>query len=334
VLPNSRSRDIASTSPWTKEPTIKELTGLFLLSGSIFVLFICLFQSYPSKVDNFGDNLSYMEVASAIRHWSFKGLVIEHFWGLPYLMASVSIATRMSDRAALLVICVLSSFASVLLARRMWGGWVAGLFAVLNLDWIQRSLLGGSEPLFTALIFGSFLAVRRGRWMLATVLASLATICRPLGFIGLLAIAVSLLWKREPLKCLLATAMGLAIGVLYALPLALYFGSPLANIHGYDPDGSLFGIPFHAVIVGTMRYPAPLSNLILTCGWIVFVLGGTAAMATNQDYRVFPGLSYRHCHSFCWLCCVGYLKTDVYCGYLPSSRPFLLQHRHLEFTLS
>ena len=63
---------------------------------------------------------------------------------------------------------------------RLWGGWVAGFFAILNFDWMQRSYLGGSEPLFVALLFASFLAIRKERWWLACVLASLSTVVRPL----------------------------------------------------------------------------------------------------------------------------------------------------------
>jgi hypothetical protein len=282
-----QSQNAGCAERWKKEPTIKEVSALVLLTGCMFVGFICLFQSYCAKVDYFGDSLSYMGIASAIRHWDFKGLVIEHFWGLPYFMAFLSKVTHVSDRTALLAICFASSFASVILVHRLWGGWVAGLFAVLNFDWMQRSFLGGSEPLFAALLFGSFLAVRRGRWLLATVLASLATVCRPLGLFALVGIGATLLWKREPLKCALATVIGVAVGALYSLPLAIYFGSPLANVHGYDPNGNLFGLPFYAIIEGTILYPAPWTNLILTFGWILFVLAGIITMAVTENYRAY-----------------------------------------------
>jgi hypothetical protein len=75
-------------------------------------------------------------------------------------------------------------------------------------DWMQRSYLGGSEPLFVALLFGSFTAVRKERWLLAALLASLATVVRPLGVFALLGIGVALVWKRDYRKFLLATAIG------------------------------------------------------------------------------------------------------------------------------
>ncbi len=276
-----------ATGTWTKEPSVRELVGLVVLTGVIFVAFICLFQNYLAKIDDFGDSASYMQIATAIQHWDFKGLIIGHFWGLPYFMAVLSMIGRFSDRTALIVICVASSLTSVILAHRLWGGWVAGLFAVLSFDWMQRSFLGGSEPIFVALLFASFLAVRRKRWLLAALLASLATVCRPLGVFALLAMGATLLWRREFLKCALATVIGAAIGAAYAWPLAHYFDSALANVHGYDPNGTMFGIPFYAIVKGTILYPAPWTNLILTFGWILFVSVGVVAMVLREECRAY-----------------------------------------------
>jgi hypothetical protein len=272
---------------WTKEPSVRELVGLVVVTGVIFVAFICLFQNYFAKIDDFADSASYMQIAAAIRHWNFKGLVIEHFWGLPYFMALLSMIGRFSDRTALIVICVASSLTSVILAHRLWGGWVAAMFAVLSFDWMQRSFLGGSEPIFVALLFASFLAVRRNRWLLAALLASFATVCRPLGVFALLAMGATLLWRRDFLKCALAAAIGAAIGAAYAWPLAHYFGRALANVHGYDPNGTMFGIPFFAIIKGTVLYPAPWTNLILSFGWILFVSVGVVAMMWREEYRAY-----------------------------------------------
>lgn len=272
---------------WTTEPCVLELTSIVALTGIIFVAFIGLFQNYLAKIDDFADSASYMQIAAAIQHWDFRGLAIGHFWGLPYLMALLSKITGASERASLLIISVGSSLASVILARRLWGGWIAGLFAVLSLDWIQRSFLGGSEPLFVALLFASFLAVRRDHCLLAALLAALATVCRPLGVFALLAIGAMLLWQRKYLKCATATVIGAVIGLAYAWPIGHYFGSPLANVHGYDPKGNIFGIPFYAIIQGTMLYPASWTNLILSFGWILFITLGAIAMIAREEYRAY-----------------------------------------------
>ncbi len=274
-------------SPWRREPSLREVCAIAFLSGVIFVLIICASQNYFAKVDNFGDNGAYMSVASAIRHWDFHGLLVEHFWGLPYFMAALSMLTGISDRASLLVICVVASFASLSFVRQLWGGWVAALFAVVSFDWMQRSFLGGSEPLFAALLFSSFLALRRQRWVLAALLAALATVCRPLGVFALLGIGITLLWKRQFVKCAAATATGAAIGLAYILPLWRYFGSPLANVHGYDPQGKMFGFPFYAIIKGTILYPAPWTNLVLSFGWILLVSAAVIVALRSRRYRAY-----------------------------------------------
>jgi len=180
---------------------------------------------------------------------------------------------------------------SVALACRLWGGWVAGFFAVLNFDWMQRSCLGGAEPLFVALLFAAFLAVRQEKWLLAVSLASLSTVVRPLGVLALLGIGITLLWRREFGKCALAAVIALVVGGLYILPLGLYFGAPWANVARYRQadweGGHLVGLPFYAIIKGTLMYPQPWTNLALTFGWILFVLAGVAAMLSTSRFRKY-----------------------------------------------
>jgi len=135
-----------------------------LLTFVVFAGTILLLRSYSDQVQRFGDSKGYMAVAAAIRHWNFQGLQVKQFWGYSYFMAALSLLTGLSDLTALLAVSVFSSLAAVALAHRLWGGWVATWFAIINFDWMQRSLLGGSEPLFVALLFGAFLSVRRGRW--------------------------------------------------------------------------------------------------------------------------------------------------------------------------
>jgi hypothetical protein len=279
----------SSAHCWANPPSRLELVLLVLLSCVLFVSLVSLFRNYFDLVDNFGDSSAYMNVANAIRHWHFQGLVIKHFWGLPYLMAALSTVTRMSDRSALLLISLASSLAVAILAAQLWGGWVAGFFAILNFDWMQRCFLGGSEPLFMALLLAAFLAARRERWLLAALLASLATIVRPLGLFAVLGIGLTLLWRRNFLKFAQAAGIGLTIGLLYALPLARQFGDPLATVHSYvRPEwegGWLFGIPFWAIIRGTLIYRAPWTNLVLTFGWIFLVVAAIVAMIWRKDFR-------------------------------------------------
>jgi hypothetical protein len=270
---------------------MSEVLFLVLISDLLFTTTILLLSpNFFALVDTgFGDNSAYMRVASAISHWEFSGLSVKHFWGLPYLMAVISKLTGVLDRTSLLMISAGASFISVALAYRLWGGWIAGFFAVLNLDWMQRSFLGGSEPLFVALLFASFLAVRYDRWLLATLLASFSTVVRPLGFLGLVGIGVTLLCRREFRKLILGALIGLAVGGLYVLPLALYFGDPLATVHSYSPNTNewLFGLPFYAIIKGTILYPPPLSNLVLSFGWVFFILTGSIMMIARKNFHQY-----------------------------------------------
>lgn len=276
---------------WGAEPSLGEIMMLWVLTCLIFVAVVTRFSNYFALVDNSGDCSAYMAIASAIRHWNFHGVTVKQFWGLPYAMAALSLSIGVSERTALLLICFGSSLASVLIAFRLWGGWVAGFFAILNFDWMQRSYLGGSEPLFVALLFASFLAIRKERWWLASLLASLAIVVRPLGIFALAGIGLVLLWKRDYRRLAPAVAIGMAIGILYALPLAKQFNDPLATVHSYvNPEwqgGWLFGFPFYAIMKGTLTEPAPWSNLILSFGWILLVLIAVAVMIWSSKFRKY-----------------------------------------------
>ncbi len=290
------------------EPSRREVLAMSAATCILFVAFVAMCRNYFAAVDNFGDSSAYMTLASAIRHWDFRGIVIKQFWGLPYAMAALSSVTGISDRTALLLISLVSSFAGVALAYRLWGGWVAGFFAVLSFDWMQRSYLGGSEPLFVALLFGSFVAVRKERWLAAALLASLATVVRPLGVFALLGIGLTLLWRRSYRTFLLATAIGVVIGTLYMLPLARHFGDPLATVNSYHSrewqGGWLFGFPFYAIIKGTLMEPPPLTNLLLSSGWILLVLVATVVMIKTDRFR-----EYARAHPVETLFLIPYLWT-------------------------
>jgi hypothetical protein len=279
-------------SRWRAEPSILEVMALWFVSCLVFVTFVAVLRNYLELVDNSGDCSAYIAVASAIRHWNFHGLMVKHFWGLPYAMAVLSLLTGVRDETALVLICFASSLASVTLAHRLWGGWIAAFFTITNFDWLQRSYLGGSEPLFAALIFGSFLAIRRERWLLAASLAALATITRPMGIFLLVGIGLMLLWRHDWRRFAGATAIGLATGILYIIPLARYLHDPLATVHSYEGAAAsanvpLFGIPFYAIVKGTILYPAPLTNLLLTFGWIFLVLIAAVAMLTTEQFRTY-----------------------------------------------
>jgi hypothetical protein len=108
---------------------------------------------------------------------------------------------------------------------------------------------------------------------------------------ALLGIGLALLWLRDFRRFAAATAVGLAVGALYAIPLATHFGDALATVNSYHSKdwqgGWLFGFPFYAIIKGTLIYPAPWTNLVLSFGWIFMVLGAVVAMATSNEFRTY-----------------------------------------------
>ena len=154
-----RVRTTLKESKKTGSAQLPRLTVLILWFTTflVFLLVVSIFRNYFSLVDQFGDNSDYITIAYAIKHWSFQeDLSIKWFWGLSYLVAAVSLFTGASLRTALLLISTLASFATIALACKLWGNWVASFFTLLNFDWIQRSFLGGSEPLFMLHLCGTF----------------------------------------------------------------------------------------------------------------------------------------------------------------------------------
>jgi len=288
ALDKSTSANLIQLLQETGSPSLKELIALVSVSFVLFISVISLARNYFVAIDGFGDSLGYMTLASAIRHWEFQGIVIKQFWGLPYAMAALSKVTGLPDRASLLLFSLASSMLAAILARQLWNGWIAGYFAILNFDWLQRSCLGGAEPLFACLVFASFVCVRRERWLTAALLASFATVVRPLGIFALIGIGIALLWRHDLKKFTAATAIGLVVGLLYALPLARYFGDALATVSSYHSKdwqgGWLFGVPFVAIVKGFLL-PAPWTNILLSVAWIGMVTLAVVRMASWPEFR-------------------------------------------------
>ena len=285
------------TTRWRTEPTVRELILLLVVGAVLFEATAIAFHGWNSLMLSFGDNAVYLDVAKAIRHWDLHGADLQHFMGYPYAIAAVSLVLHLPLSLSLWLVAGVASLVSTLLIARLFGTRVAAYFATSNLAWLQTSLLGGSEPLAVALGMGAFFSFRRERPLLAALLGALATIVRPLMFFTLVGIGIALLQQRRYAKFVGALALGLGIGLLYAWPLAHYFGDPLLTAHSYTsrdygalnvngPHGRLFGWPFHGIIVGTMLYPAPWTNLVLSFSWIALVVAGTAAMF-SRDLRKF-----------------------------------------------
>jgi len=287
---------------WKTEPSLTEVLILVCVCYLIYAGLIGLLDNYALQVKTFGDNKPYVAIATAIRHWDFSSLHAWQLWGLPYAMVAFSFLTHTSILTALLVISIACSFLAVALSDRLWGGWVAALFALTSREWIERSLLGGAEPLFLALVFGSFLAARRQRWLLASLLAALSTIVRPMGIFALAGIGLVLLFRKRFKTLAVASVVAALIGGLYVAPVRAYQGSSLANVHAYgqaDGSGGMpVTLPFLALVrrsaVGAvggekdvLSGKATQLNLARTALWIGIVIFGVFAMFVSPQFRDF-----------------------------------------------
>jgi hypothetical protein len=184
----------------------------------------------------------------------------------------------------LVLISMLASPAVCVLVHRLYGGWVAAAFVFVNFQRIQLSVEGGSEPLFMCLLYASFLAARSSRWKIAALLASLSTTVRPVGVFALLCFAVVLAKRKSYRQLAVITLIGLAIGMLYVMPIWLVLGNPFANFTGYRSDWGPHGwpvtYPFGALIpsylagLHIVRWPV----MALFVAWLGVALVGTVAM--------------------------------------------------------
>jgi Gpi18-like mannosyltransferase len=290
-MPNAETRAQNGLTREMHPPTLTEVMGIAVVSYIVFLAFLHFAGgSYWSLVGGgFGDNPDYLQSAAAIRHWHISGIHVKQFWGLSYAVAGVSLFTGVSDSAALATVCITTSLMSVAFCYWLWGGWIAAFFALMSLDWFQRSLLGGAEPLFMSLLLASFLVLRQDRWVWATIMASLATVVRPFGVFALFGLGIHLLRLKRYRDCAIATIVGLSIGALYAWPLEHYLGNPFANVDSYQTNdwhgGFPFNFPFVAIIRNTFPIDSPLTNLALTFGWIFFVLLGIVIALRSGEFQ-------------------------------------------------
>jgi len=270
------------------------LRPVILMTIACYVVYLftiwCL-TDYWEFVRTFGYNTPYVTVTAAIENWNFAQLHVKLFWGLPYAVAVVSSITHLPNLMALVATSILASLAAMTLSYKLWGSWVTMAFIILSREWLERSLLGGAEPLYLALLFAAFVAARKEKWALAALLASLATVVRPMGVFGLAGIGVALLVRRNYRRLAVAIAIGLGIGALYILPLKLYVGDSLANVKGYNHadwnSNSPVTFPFVAMAHDILAGDGTKLNLGRTAVWILFILLSALLMAKSGALREY-----------------------------------------------
>lgn len=279
---------------WQKP--ISEMEVIF--SSIVLVIFsaflVTLLAHYPYYP------CCFHQLSSAIRRWDFSALPPsqpKEFWGFSYLSALVATITRLPDIWAIVLVSSTSFVIANFLCCRLWGAAVAAWFMVINYWWIDGATEGLTEPLFMAVLLGSFMAFRSQRWVIAAILASAATIIRPAGIFALIAIGIVLLARRDWRRLVITTAIGLATGFLYVIPMLSIFGDPLANVKGYHRSdwSSVLPLtfPLLPIIKGAAMQPARAwRHQILTSVWLLFIIAGAARMFIRKhfwDYaRIYP----------------------------------------------
>ena len=235
-----------------------------------------------------GDTPTYAVIAESIRTGNLGALrVVKLLWGLPYLAAVTSWAIGISDVASVVLVSLCASLAAVLLVRHLWGGWVAAYFAIVSWDWIVASTLGGTEPLFVALVLLAFACARRERWAWASVAAACSVTVRPVGALALLSVVATLIARRRWRLAVTACLIGAGVGLLYAVPLARARGDLWEPIRNYQRDwlgGRPLGLPFVALLQGARMATQPI-QIIRPAAWIGFVLTAIVSFAISRSSR-------------------------------------------------
>ena len=290
-IPEAETQVESNQCSWACEPTLQEVILLSAVCYAFYLLLLSVLGNYWQLFGTFGDNQPYVWIAEGIRHWNFKSIKEWQFFGLPYVMVAFSILTHTSYWTSILVLSIGCAFVSIALSDRLWGGWVAGVFAVCSRDWMERAVIGGAEPLFLALVFGSFLAARREKWAFAAFLAAFSTVVRPMGIFALIAVGVALLIRRDYRQFAAASSIGLVVGSLYVLPLKLYMGTALANVNAYGAaDGSggrPITLPFYALLENKMPLLSTNLNVARAGCWIILLVLAVLAMLRTEPFREY-----------------------------------------------
>ena len=302
-MPDSRSPDRSgllawdagvAQRNWTSAPSRREVLTLAVVAMLVFVAVLLAFDGLMRRVAVFGDSSVYAGVASAILQWRPETTTPQHFWGLPYVVAGTAVLTRTSPLVALVIVSIASSLIAIALIHRLYGGLTAALLVVSSVEWLQRSILGGAEPLFMALVVGAFVAARSRRWALAAFLGAYGTTVRPQGVFVLVGLAVALLAERDVRQLAVVTIIALVVGLLYVVPFQVYFGDPLAHFHVYQGkdwhSDSPVSIPFVAQARAMFTLPVPWTAIAREVVWILICAAGAVAMIRRTRFRRFAAM--------------------------------------------
>jgi hypothetical protein len=293
------------------EPSKTEAILLLVLTFGVQVFEVFRTIGWRARAIGVFDNLdnsNYISIVDFIRQWTpSTSFDFNHFWGYPYFIVAVSTIFHLQTVDALIVISVSSSLVTCFLIQKLYGGLVAVAFGMVSSTWILLSVFGGCEPLFMALLFGSFLAVRHKRFAIAAFLGCLATTVRPIGVFMPVALFGYLLWLRDWRTTLKVSGVGLAMTVAYLIPVYVLTGNALIQPGLYSVAWQAHDFPFghrglftfpllrlaqgfyylHAVVSDYPYWGTWISSGLRFI-WIVIAIGGAILMWTPRRWHDLP----------------------------------------------
>jgi hypothetical protein len=283
-LVSTPSRSVVAQNRWNETISVKEV----LLSSVVLVVLgavlVKLLLHYPYY------DCCFQQISAGVRHWDFRGLgptQPKEFWGFSYLAALVAAITRLPDIYAIVVVSSSMFVLANYLCSRLWGTLVGIWFVVIDWWYIDGAVEGLTEPLFVALLLGSFLAIRKEKWALAALLAAGATVVRPAGVFALLALGILLLMRKNFRQLAVAMAIAFVVGVGYLIPMKLIYGDMLANVHGYHREDWSGPFPVSIPLLPVIR-GASMSHRwwlqILIGAWVLFTVAGLIKMAVDKRF--------------------------------------------------
>ncbi len=245
----------APSEKWdlSTEPSLVECLCLLLMAFAIQSFEYIWHGSFWNYVSRSLDNKAYVDLAMIIRDGHFPTAYPPLFLGLPCAIALVSRLFSISELTTLVFISIFSSIATAVLISRLYGSSVAIVFAIVSVEWIKISILGGSEPLFTLLFLSSFACARTERWSAASLLASLGTTVRPVGIFALAGIGIALLQKRNWTGLLRAISIAVLIGSGYLWLTRWVTTDAFANFKMYQSDWGASGFPLAFPLTALIR---------------------------------------------------------------------------------
>jgi hypothetical protein len=89
----------------------------------------------------------------------------------------------------------------------------------------------------------------------------------------------------------MATVIGVVVGVLYMIPMQVYYGDPLANFHFYQGQdwhtSSPVSIPFVPLLHGVLTSSVPATTIWRELFWVLLTASGVTAMIATRRFRRF-----------------------------------------------